>query len=116
MPNFHICSICYCCNNYCYSYSNASASLAFFTDINCLFQTFHVVGLKLDRPCFLSKSTIAFILFNVFMYIVFLVQFITTEVTDEHTKVSAIVLIISQQLLFHTLFYSLYVFIFMLYC
>ena len=61
--------------------------MLFFTDINCLFQTFHVVGLKLDRPCFLSKSTIAFILFNVFMYIVFLVQFITTEVTDEHTKV-----------------------------
>lgn len=46
-----------------------------------------MVGLKLDRPRFLSKSTIAFILFNVFMYIVFLVQFITTEVTDEHTKV-----------------------------
>lgn len=58
-----------------------------FSIIICFWaETFHVVGLKLDRPCFLSKSTIAFILFNVFMYIVFLVQFITTEVTDEHTK------------------------------
>lgn len=49
-----------------------------------------MVGLKLDRPRFLSKSTIAFILFNVFMYIVFLVQFITAEVTDEDTKVRKI--------------------------
>ena len=52
-----------------------------------LLQTFHVAGLRLDRPCFLSKSTLGFIIFNVFMYVVFVVHLITTEVTDEHTKV-----------------------------
>ncbi|XP_078379127.1 uncharacterized protein LOC144662230 [Oculina patagonica] len=59
-----------------------------FSIIICFWaETFHVAGLRLDRPRFLSKSTVAFILFNVFIYMVFAAQFITTEVTDKHTKV-----------------------------
>ncbi|XP_027056540.1 uncharacterized protein LOC113683492 isoform X2 [Pocillopora damicornis] len=50
-------------------------------------QTFHVVGLRLDKPRFLSKSSLAFIAFNVFLFLVFLAQFITIEITDEQGKV-----------------------------
>ncbi|KAJ7377410.1 hypothetical protein OS493_029309 [Desmophyllum pertusum] len=58
-----------------------------FSIIICFWaETFHVVGLRLDRPRFLSKSTVAFILFNTFMYVVFAAQFISTEVTEAHTK------------------------------
>ncbi|PFX27282.1 hypothetical protein AWC38_SpisGene8042 [Stylophora pistillata] len=50
-------------------------------------ETFHVVGLRLDKPRFLSKSSLAFITFNVFLFLVFLAQFITIEITDEQRKV-----------------------------
>nr|XP_058969333.1 uncharacterized protein LOC131795744 [Pocillopora verrucosa] len=50
-------------------------------------ETFHVVGLRLDKPRFLSKSSLAFIVFNVFLFLVFLAQFITIEITDEQRKV-----------------------------
>lgn len=59
-----------------------------FSVIICFWaETFHVVGLRLDRPCFLSKSTLGFIIFNAFMYLVFVIHLITTEVTDAQTKV-----------------------------
>lgn len=53
-----------------------------------LIQTFHVAGLQLDKPCFLSKSTLGCVVFNVLMYVIFVVHLITTEVTDDKTKVS----------------------------
>jgi hypothetical protein len=50
-------------------------------------QTFHVEGLRLDKPRFLNKSTVGFIIFNVFIYLVLAVQVITIEITDYKTKV-----------------------------
>ncbi|KAK3749143.1 hypothetical protein QZH41_009823 [Actinostola sp. cb2023] len=50
-------------------------------------ETFHVEGLRLDKPRFLNKSSIGFIIFNVFLYLVLAVQVITIEVTDYQTKV-----------------------------
>ncbi|XP_068723698.1 uncharacterized protein [Montipora capricornis] len=59
-----------------------------FSVIICFWaETFHVAGLRLDRPCFLNKSTLACIAFNIFIYVVFVAHLITTEVTDEKTKV-----------------------------
>ncbi|KAM7441358.1 hypothetical protein ABFA07_009539 [Porites harrisoni] len=59
-----------------------------FTIIICFWaETFHVAGLRLDRPRFLNKSSVGFIIFNVFMYVIFLIHLITTELTDKQTKV-----------------------------
>ncbi|XP_029205294.1 uncharacterized protein LOC114969155 [Acropora millepora] len=59
-----------------------------FSVIICFWaETFHVSGLRLDRPCFLNKSTLGCIIFNVFTYTVFVAFLITTEVTDGKTKV-----------------------------
>ena len=60
-----------------------------------LLQTFHVAGLRLDRPCFLNKSTLACIAFNIFIYVVFVAHLITTEVTDEKTKVGFLCILFS---------------------
>jgi len=46
-----------------------------------------VEGLRLDKPRFLNKSSIGFIVFNVFIYLVLTIQVITIEVTDSNTKV-----------------------------
>lgn len=58
-----------------------------------LLQTFHVAGLRLDRPRFLNKSSVGFIIFNVFMYVIFLIHLITTELTDKQTKVSLVIML-----------------------
>lgn len=59
-----------------------------FSIIICFWaETFHVAGLQLDKPCFLSKSTLGCVVFNVLMYVIFVVHLITTEVTDDKTKV-----------------------------
>ncbi|XP_031551862.1 uncharacterized protein LOC116289124 [Actinia tenebrosa] len=59
-----------------------------FSIIICFWaETFHVEGLQLDKPRFLSKSNIGFIIFNAFIYLLLAVQVITIEVTDYNTKV-----------------------------
>ncbi|EDO36525.1 predicted protein [Nematostella vectensis] len=49
-------------------------------------ETFHVAGLRFDKPRFLNKSHKGFIMINSFIYVVLLVQVITIETTDLKTQ------------------------------
>lgn len=47
------------------------------------FQAFHLGDIKFDKPRFLSKSIIGFLIFNFLMYALLFIQLVSTDVIDD---------------------------------
>lgn len=54
-----------------------------FSELSFPFQAFHLGDIKFDKPRFLGKSIIGFLVFNFLMYSLLFIQLVATDVIDD---------------------------------